>query len=130
MLTQLVLLREALGTLSGNEIVLGILLGTWLLAMGLGTFCGRSAARLRRPLHVLAAALLIVALLPPVSVLLLHVLRGGLFLRGAELGPGETALICAVVVLPYCLLNGYLLMLAASAPPLPYGRGSDVFAAP
>ena len=35
-MTQLALMRELLGVLAGNEMVLGVVLGLWLLLMGLG----------------------------------------------------------------------------------------------
>ncbi len=39
--TQLVLLREMLAVYSGNELVMGVLLGSWLLLTGLGARLGR-----------------------------------------------------------------------------------------
>ena len=40
-ITQLALLRELLTVFSGNEIVLGIILGNWFLLTGLGSWLGR-----------------------------------------------------------------------------------------
>ena len=40
-MTQLALLRELLGAFSGNELVFGIGLGSWLLLTGFGTWLGR-----------------------------------------------------------------------------------------
>jgi spermidine synthase len=40
-ITQLTLLRELFGAFSGNELVLGVVLGNWLLLMGIGTCAGR-----------------------------------------------------------------------------------------
>ena len=36
-MTQLALVRELLGVFAGNEMVLGVALGVWLLLMGIGT---------------------------------------------------------------------------------------------
>lgn len=47
--TQLVLLRELLGTFQGNELILGLLLGTWLLLTGIGAGLGRWIATPARP---------------------------------------------------------------------------------
>jgi spermidine synthase len=44
-MTQLALLRELLGAFAGNELVLGIGLGCWLLLTGAGTWLGRWVAR-------------------------------------------------------------------------------------
>jgi hypothetical protein len=40
-ITQLALMRELLGAFSGNELVFGISMGSWLLLTGLGTWLGR-----------------------------------------------------------------------------------------
>ena len=42
-MTQLSLMRELLGAFSGNEMVLGVVLGNWLLLMGIGTWLGRTS---------------------------------------------------------------------------------------
>src|SRR5450759_3436800 len=52
-MTQLALMRELLCAFAGNEMVLGIALGLWLLLTGLGTSLGRTADKLRNPLAVL-----------------------------------------------------------------------------
>ncbi|GAF98071.1 unnamed protein product, partial [marine sediment metagenome] len=74
-LTQLVLMREMLSVFSGNEMVFGIILGNWLLLMGAGTFLGRAAARLHRPMPVLLTVQILTALLPPAAVFALRALR-------------------------------------------------------
>jgi spermidine synthase len=40
-MTQLALMRELLGAFSGNELVLGISMGSWLMLTGIGTWLGR-----------------------------------------------------------------------------------------
>ncbi len=110
--TQLVLMRELLGVLAGNEMIFGIILGNWLLLTGLGARLGRGASRLRRPFRVLTAAQIVVAVLPIASVFLLRTLRNVVFVRGAMIGVVEAVACCFVLLLPYCLLAGYLLTLA------------------
>ena len=46
-LTQLALMREMLGVFAGNELILGVALGNWLLLMGLGAAAGRWAEQLK-----------------------------------------------------------------------------------
>jgi spermidine synthase len=46
-MTQLALMRELLGAFSGNEMVLGVVLGLWLLLMGIGAWLGRTSEKLR-----------------------------------------------------------------------------------
>jgi len=111
-MTQLTLMRELMCVFSGNELVLGIVLGSWLLLTGLGSAVGRSAARLRRPLEVLLLAQIVVALMPVADVFLLRTLHNRVFLRGVEVGVAGTTLSCLVLLAPYCLTAGYLLTLA------------------
>ena len=63
-MAQLALMRELLGAFSGNEMVLGVVLGLWLLLMGIGAWLGRSSERLRNQLAVLAVIQMLVAILP------------------------------------------------------------------
>ena len=137
--TQLTLMRELLSVFSGNELVLGIVLGNWLLLMGIGAALGGTAARLRRPLGTLVVGQILVAVLPILDVLLLRTQRHAVFsrlisgyARGAEIGVTETVASCFVLLAPYCLIAGYLLTLAclllsdrATTTPLsPFGRGA------
>lgn len=122
-MTQITLMRELLSVFAGNELVLGIVLGNWLLLTGMGSFLGKTSARLRDGIPVLIAAQILVAVLPIVQVYLLRSLRYVVFLRGADVGPTETVAACFVLLAPYCLIAGYLLTLASLV--LASGRGSS-----
>jgi spermidine synthase len=101
--------------LSGNELVIGVLLGSWLLLTGLGARIGRWGAARGEPLTQLVFAGLGVAVLPLGMVVALRTLRNTVFVRGAEIGLSETVVSSLVLLLPYCLLTGYSLTLAATA---------------
>jgi spermidine synthase len=111
-MTQLALLREMLCVFAGNELVLGVALGNWLLLMGLGAALGRWAHRLKEPSGVLAALLIFTAVAPLGQVFALRGLRHSFFLRGAEIGVIPTVIASFVVLLPYCLAAGFMLTLA------------------
>jgi spermidine synthase len=113
-ITQLALMRDLLGTFAGNEMVLGVVLGLWLLLMGLGTWLGRASDNLRQPLTVFVSLQILVSVLPPLQVFLLRALRNVLFVRGAAVGVVETVACALVLLLPYCLAAGYALTLACS----------------
>lgn len=113
-LTQLTLMREMLAAFSGNEMVLGVLLGNWLLSTGIGAALGKRASRLEEPARVMSLGLMLLALLPMVDVILLRTLRDVVFIRGAALGLGETIWGSLCLLLPYCLLSGFLLTMACS----------------
>ena len=113
-MTQLALLRELLCAFAGNEMVLGIALGLWLLLTGLGTSLGRTADKLRNPLAVLFTAQIFIAVIPLAQVFAVRALRNVVFVRGAEVGVTGTVLSAAVLLLPFCLVAGYTLTLACS----------------
>jgi spermidine synthase len=114
LITQLVFMREALAAFSGNELVLGVVLGNWLLIMGIGTSFGRLSDRLKKPGRALAIILVFIAVLPSAQIVLLRGLRQFVFLRGVSLGVTETVLTSFLILLPYCLLAGFSLTLACS----------------
>jgi spermidine synthase len=113
-MTQLALMRELLGAFSGNELVLGLVLGNWLLLMGIGAWLGRTSDKLQKPLAVLVVVQILVAVLPLLQVFLLRALRNVVFVRGAAVGVSETFLSALILLLPYCLVAGYALTLACS----------------
>ena len=110
--TQLTLMREFLAVFSGNEMVFGIILGNWLLLAGLGAYLGRTTSRLKNPLWVLLAAQIAIAVGPLASVFALRTLRNAVFIRGAAIGVTDTVISCFVILAPYCLITGYLLILS------------------
>ena len=114
-LTQLTLMRELLSAFCGNELVVGVVLGAWMLLTGLGAALGRTASRLRSPIAAFVAAEILIALLPIADVFLLRWLRNVVFIRGAEVGVAETTISCFALLAPYCLVMGYALTLACRA---------------
>jgi spermidine synthase len=74
-LTQIVVLREALSGFYGNELVLGVILGNWLLLSGIGSILGRRMEDIKNKLRVLAVSQLGVAALTLPTVFLIKVIR-------------------------------------------------------
>jgi len=112
--TQLALLREMLSVFDGNEMVLGVLLGNWLLLSGAGAWLGRAARAPKQPLRLLPPAQLLIAVLPLLQVVALRTLRDVVFIRGAMINAGETVLASLVVLAPFCIVSGFMLTLACS----------------
>lgn len=110
-ITQLTLMREMLALFAGNELVLGIILGNWLLLMGAGATLGRTARVWRRSLSLLAALMVGLAVLPPLQIVVVRGLREMLFLRGQAVGVAGTVLASLGILLPYCVAAGAALVL-------------------
>lgn len=123
-ITQLTLMRELLGAFSGNELVLGISLGSWLLLTGIGTWGGRLSDRFTDPGRVLATGLLCAALLPLAQVCTVRGLRDVIFLHGAVVSVTETVLGSLALLMPFCLISGGLLTLACHVLALDGGPAS------
>ncbi|HPD17301.1 MAG TPA: fused MFS/spermidine synthase [Planctomycetota bacterium] len=119
--TQVVALREMVVTFHGNELCVGVMLGTWLFWTGLGSLgLGRFAKRWRRPDLWLAWALLAGAWAATATVagaqclkIVLREARGGSL---GEVRPFGLMLVSALALLaPFCLLNGFLFPLLCRA---------------
>jgi spermidine synthase len=111
-MTQVTLMRELLSTFAGNELVIGIVLGSWMLLTGLGAALGRRAPRRGDPWDLFLAGQMLIAGLPIAAVFALRTLWDLIFVRGAAAGMPETVATSLVLLAPYCLLMGYLLTLA------------------
>ncbi|MCX6935296.1 MAG: fused MFS/spermidine synthase [Verrucomicrobia bacterium] len=111
-MTQLSLMRELLGAFSGNELVFGISLGSWLLLTGAGTWLGRLSVRLKEPDRALITGMILVAIIPLGQLVAVRVLRDVVFLRGAAVGVTETVLGSMALLLPFCVVSGAMLTLA------------------
>ena len=99
---QCVYLREYLSVFLGNELILGTILGVWLLACGVGSLSGTKSRK--------------TGLLPLLLLLVSTALTGLLIIRSCRLlfAPGEAippAWIPAILLLseaPYSFFNGFL----------------------
>lgn len=106
--TQLMTLREFLGVFAGNELTLGLILGNWLFLTGLGGLFGRLAAHVRRPLAWAAAAQTAIGAVPAAQIAGIRLLRQQLPV-GLTPGIGTAFVASFLVLLPFCLLSGFLL---------------------
>jgi spermidine synthase len=112
LITQIVTLREFLSVLAGNELVIGLILGNWLLLTGLGSFLGRYAGRLKKPVLWLVATQVAIAVLPLLHISSIRLLKK-FFVPGLMLGLNETFIFSLIALLPYCVISGFLLTLFA-----------------
>lgn len=111
--TQLVLIREFLSQFQGNEIVIALILFSWLVLGGLGTLLSRPAAGSRlatlEALYWLSLALVLFSIFTLFGA---RLLRDLVFTRGASVGFYQTFVYIAAVTAPYALLIGFLLPLS------------------
>jgi spermidine synthase len=112
-MTQTILLREFLSVFSGNELVIGIVLASWMILTGAGSFLGRFVGKTKHRLDFIIALFLLTALLPIVTVFLLSYLRNLVFPVGTLIGVLESLYCSFFLLIPYCMTTGLLFTLFA-----------------
>ncbi|MCK4664874.1 MAG: fused MFS/spermidine synthase [Bacteroidales bacterium] len=108
LITQTILLREFLSVFNGNELVIGIILANWMLINGFGAFLGKYAEKISNKISLIIVIQLFLAILPILSVIFLTILRNRLFPPGSMVGIFHIFLVSFILLLPFCLLSGFL----------------------
>lgn len=105
---QILLLRELVVDVAGDETAIGVGLAAWLAGIALGAAGARRRAELRAPLDA-ARGLAALSLLPAVAIVLGRFLRAGLAPDPGELpGTGLTLLLALFTLLPCGAAVGWL----------------------
>ncbi|MFH0989593.1 MAG: hypothetical protein V1799_06205 [bacterium] len=105
--TQIFLLREFLSLFQGNELVVGLILSTWMMLTGLGAFLGRFASRWALNIYLSSLLLILLAVLPLSTTICLRVLRNEVFQIGLMIGLMEIFVSSFIILLPICMISGF-----------------------
>ena len=111
---QVYMLRAFLEMFNGNEMALGTVLGLWLLLSGLGAWLARMFLPKHGKMGITLVLLFILSVLPVVSVYLLSIVKTTLIPYGTMAGLQDIILAALLVLLPVCLVSGYLFILLIS----------------
>jgi spermidine synthase len=109
-IAQIVLMRELMVVFYGNEMSLGLMLGSWLLwtALGCGVL-GRLARRTRNPRRLMAILEALIAVAFPLTIFLVRASKGVLqAIPGEILGPGPMILTSLLLLGFFCVISGGL----------------------
>jgi len=109
--TQILVMREFLSVFSGNELVLGIILANWLLLIGLGSYLGQYFNNLKNKIKLLMYSQIAIGILPLIDIFIIRIIRG-VFLQGELIGITQIFFTSLFILLPYCIITGYLVTLA------------------
>ena len=109
--TQIILIREFLNIFYGNELVLGIILASWMLLTGVGSFIGKFFDKIKNKHFLIIILQVLIGLLPFISVFLLRYLRNIVFPVGSLLGIFHISAGSFVLLLPYCIVSGLMFTL-------------------
>jgi len=116
-ITQALMVRELLVAFSGNELSIGLVLGSWLVLEALGSgLLGRLASRFRVGSLAYAGLQLILAVLLPVALYAALAIRTILgVIPGQGLGLGPIFLASFGILLPLGLVDGAMFTFASEA---------------
>lgn len=107
-ISQVVFIREFINVLSGNELIVGIVMAGWMLLSGWGAFTGRngnfSGITIKKGISMLAT----LSIMPVLLTFILYWTKNLLFPPGTMIN--LVASVCAVLLLlfPVCFLSGWL----------------------
>lgn len=109
--TQVIILREFLTFFNGNELIIGVILTTWMLLTSLGAYLGRFQKKSAERDGLILVFLGSMGFLPVITVLGLHFLSTLFFLPGIMVGLYEAFFYTLIVLSPFCIISGILFTL-------------------
>lgn len=107
MVTQVVMIRACLNVFNGNELVIGLILGIWMLLSGAGAWFGSRGYRIVKNSRIVSLLITGIGILPILQLSLLYLLKNIVFLPGSEIGILPVVLFSTFLLLPFCFLSGY-----------------------
>jgi spermidine synthase len=110
---QLIMIREIMSTFGGNELVIGLVLGIWLLFTGLGSYLGVPMAKKATPKKVLFVGHILVGVLPFFQVAAIRTLPF-FWIRGKMLGLTSVIFSSTLILIPYCIVSGGMIPVAGA----------------
>jgi len=110
-ITQLITIREFLSVFYGNELVMGIILANWFLLTGTGAYLGKYAGKLKDKILFLIICQTFISVLPFFYIVVIRILRNTVFPIGTLIGITQIFLSSLLLLLPYCIVSGFLLAL-------------------
>jgi spermidine synthase len=114
-ITQTIMLREFLSIFSGNELVIGIVLASWMILTGTGSFLGRFVSRWPHRTAALLSLFFLLALFPLATVFFMDYFRNVFFPVGTMIGIMESLYCSFFLLIPFCICSGILFTLFAQA---------------
>lgn len=105
-ITQIILLREFLSVLFGNELIMGIILANWMLLTGAGAYLGKFFSNTKNKISIIISLQVILAIMPIITVFALNVLKNIVFPVGSMLSLFEIIFSSFILLVPFCVSSG------------------------
>jgi len=112
MAAQIVVIREFLATFQGNELIIGLIMGAWMLLTGAGAYL-ITRIKPTSPVTLFTILQTLLGVFPGLMFWLLAMTRSHFIPPGAMGGMREIILILFIVLAPFCLVSGMLFPLLA-----------------
>jgi len=113
MIAQIVMIREFISVVGGNELIIGIFFFNWLLITGLGAWISKFFKKFNYNVFVFFTQLWM-GILPLLIVFYLIYLKNFIFQPGIALNTSQTFFVSFIFLLPYCLITGMAFPVYAS----------------
>ncbi|MFC2131951.1 fused MFS/spermidine synthase [Bacteroidota bacterium] len=111
---QVVILREFLSIVQGNELSIGIILAIWMLFTGFGAKIGAVSKKITNKISLIITLQFLISLLPILSLMTLRYLWVDIFPTGQMLNIIQIFLCATVILIPYTIISGFLFSLYCS----------------
>lgn len=105
---QVIFLREVTTIFQGNELMIAWTLGIWMTLTGTGAYVGKNLSDDKHFYNRVSRILVLLALLPPICVISLILIKGLLFPVGILIHPLWFLMIIFLVFTPVGVLSGWL----------------------
>ncbi len=103
---QVLMIREITTVFEGNELMMGWMLGAWMLLTGIGAFIGKQNRIAHNAEKILSTTLYLLSSLPIVTVILINLLKNQLSPVGIMISPAQFLILLFAILSPICLLSG------------------------
>jgi len=113
LLVQIIYLREFLNVFSGNELIVGIILGNWMFLTASGARLLSRLAKGISNIKKIMTSQFVIAFVIPVSVVSIYWAKAHFYPPGTLLAFYESGLFCLLIMAPFCLVSGGLFTLLA-----------------
>jgi len=111
MATQLVLIKTLLSVFNGNELVIGVLLASWMLLTGIGAVAANRKKEKSVSEKAVTWGIISLSIISLVLLFLIYFLRNVVFIQGSMVGIWQIAGASFVLLAPFCLCSGYFFIL-------------------
>lgn len=112
MAAQVVVIREFLAAFQGNELIIGLIMGAWMLLTGSGAYL-ITRIKLSSPVTLFIIFQTLLGILPGLMFWLLATAKSHFIPAGAMGSIREIIFILFIVLAPFCLVSGMLFPLLA-----------------